>query len=545
MRNLIIASSLLGTFAACESGPGSLKDPPVLRVTSPARSLVQDHAGMITVTGTVAPNAAGDQVQRVTVNNIPATVGADGKFIAVISVRPGATLIHTEAVDSEGGKAEDTRSVEAGDLRMNGSNVENALTVALSADAFAKIAGVASATIKTTDFKPLLAPMQPMVHSGDADGEDCLFARLFVDDVKMTDSKITLKPVLGGLAVTAELDGLDVPGHMRYAAACVNGQNNTRIQATKVVVKGTLIVTPSGNGTFATDLVDENVQLTGLHISASGIPGAVLSILPLDTAVTYIAPIAAKMVMGPMINKALGAAGGPQKLNVLGKTIDMQVDPTDVVFDPSGGQVTLDMKLLIEGTEQQGFIFTDNGVPSIDAGHGMTLGLADDLANELLSQVVSTGILNMSMPTQGGTFDALNISMTSPPMISADPTDGAMRLFLPDMAATFTFKGTPVANAAINAKVDLKIGPVNNGYGVALQLGTPEINIDVLDDIENATHFTNEDLSKAVNIGIEAQISSMSALLGSIPLPSVAGLQMRNLSIASDSGYVLMKGTLD
>ena len=38
--------------------------------------------------------------------------------------------------------------------------------------------------IKNTDMQPLLAPMQPMIHSGDADGEDCLFARLYIDDLR-------------------------------------------------------------------------------------------------------------------------------------------------------------------------------------------------------------------------------------------------------------------------------------------------------------------------------------------------------------------------
>ena len=72
-------------------------------------------------------------------------------------------------------------------------------------------------------------------------------------------------------------------------------------------------------------------------------------------------------------------------------------------------------------------------------------------------------------------------------MISADPADGKMRLILGDMMATFTMHGTPVAQAAINATIDLKIIAANNGYGVALELGKPDIHVNVLDDIENMT----------------------------------------------------------
>ena len=38
--------------------------------------------------------------------------------------------------------------------------------------------------------------------------------------------------------------------------------------------------------------------------------------------------------------------------------------------------------------------------------------------------------------------------MSVPPMISADPADGKMKVVLGDMTATFTNQGTPVAQAA-------------------------------------------------------------------------------------------------
>jgi hypothetical protein len=543
MRNLLLATLLA---SACTSGPEIIPDPPVLEVTSPERSLIQDHAGQITVTGTVAPSDKGAAIDKVMVNDVAAVVGADGSFSAVITIKPGATLIHTEASDVAGGKATDTRSVEAGTLEAPGMTVPNAVTAALSANAFAKLSAAAGPMIQHTDMAALLAPMQPMIHSGDESGEDCLFGRLYVDNLTMTDAKIQLTPVDGGLAFYAELDGVDVPGHMRFAVACVSGQDTADVSASKVAISGTLLVSPDGMNGFTTQLVDQNVQLEGLDISASGIPGAILDIIPLDSVIQYVAPKAAEMFMGPMMNKALGALGGPQKLNVLGKTIDVQVSPTDITFTSSGGVVTLDTMMLIEGTENsQGFVYTDNGTPNMDPGDGMQIGLADDLANEMLSQVVATGLLNLTVPETGGTFDAASIAMTSPPMISADPADGKMRLILPDMTATFTNQGTPVAKAAINAKVDLQIVPATgNDNAISIKLGTPTVDVDVLDDIPNETKFTNKDLATAVGIGLNSQIDSISTLLGSIPLPAVAGLQMKDLSISADDGYVMMRGAI-
>lgn len=548
MRNLLLATSLTLLTAACNDEIGTLPEPPVLKVTSPERSLMRNSAGALTVTGTVAPSVDGSPIKKLTVNGVAATVNSDGTFSAELNLSPGATLITTEAIAENGGKANDTRSVEAGQLRAPGSAIQNAITTAISKQAFARIATAAGTMIKQTDMKPLLMPMNPMLRSGDENGEDCLFARLFIDDFKMSNATITLVPVIGGLAFSAKLDGVDVPGRARYAVACADGSNTTRVQASSVLVKGTLMITPDGMTGFKTDLKNETVQITGLNITASGIPGAALDLIPLDTLIQKAAPLAAKAFMGPMMNKALGGLGGPKELNVLGKTIAMQVSPSDIMFDADGGLITLDMKMLIKGTENsKGFIFTDNGLPAMDPGNGLMIGLADDLANSMISQLAATGMLNIQKHAAGGTFDDSQIEITSPPMISADPTDGTMRLVLPDMITTFTLQGTPVAKAAINATVDLKITPsASNSYAVAVQLGKPVIHADTLDDIPNLTLMTDEDLATGVELVLEAQLASLSALLGTIPMPSLpAGLVLKDMSVGSDDGYVMVQATLE
>ena len=542
MRTLFLTSLLFS--AACTSGPGELADPPALTVTSPARSLIQDHAGKVTVTGTVTPNVEGTPIATVSVNNIPATVAADGSFSVDVSVKPGAMLLHTEALDANGGKATDTRSVEAGDLRPQGANIADAVTTALSKEAFAKISAAAGPIIKGLDLRPMLAPMQPMVHSGDENGPDCLYGRLYIDNVTMTNAIISLVPTNGGLNFSAELDGLDVPGHMSYKVACLGGTDNTDVKATKVVISGTLAVTADGAKGFSTTLNNPKIVLTGLDITSGGVPGAILNIIPLDSAIQFILPKVAGMIMKPVMNQALGALSGPKTLDVLGKSITVEVDPSAISFTNEDALITLDMKMAIAGAESSKFIFTDNGVPDMNPGTGMQIGIADDLANSMLSQFVALGMLNLSMPANGGTFDGSTIAMTSPPMISADPIDGKMKLILPDMMTTFTLGGNPVGKAAINATVDLSIAPANGGTGVAIVLGTPNINVDVLPDVANLTRFTPEDLSTAVKLSLDSQITSISALLGGIPLPAMAGLQLKDLSVTGVEGYVMVKGAL-
>jgi hypothetical protein len=202
--------------------------------------------------------------------------------------------------------------------------------------------------------------------------------------------------------------------------------------------------------------------------------------------------------------------------------------------------------MLIAGSESSpGFIFTDNGLPALDAGNGFAMGLADDLANEMLAEVKTTGLLNLSMPAVGGSFDETAMEMSLPPLLSADPADGKMKVVIGDMIATFKSHGVAVGRAAINASIDLKIEPSPNGYGVAIQLGTPTAHVDVLDDIANATRLSNDDLAQATQVCLTAQIDAISKLLVAIPMPSVAGLQMKNVSLESDDGYVMLKGEIE
>lgn len=543
MRNLLTVSGGLLLLVACESGPNAAKEPPVLKVTSPARSLIQGHAGQITVSGTVEPNANGDAIDKVLVNNVQAKLEADGSFHALIDLREGATLIQTVARDAAGTTASDTRAVQAGVLRAVGANIPSAVSAAMSADAFARLSAAAGPIIKGLDMHAMLAPLQPMVHADDPNGEDCLFARLFVDDLKFSDVKIAISPLQGGLDFRAEIDQLDVPAHARYAALCIHGSNTVRVTADRIVVAGTLTVTPNGMSGFNSKLVNPSVTVTNPHVAISGAIGDALSLINIDAAIPFIVSKGAEIAMNPLMNQALGALGGPQQLDVLGKKLDMQVAPSAVSFTPAGALVSMNMKALLAGSSASpGFIFTDNGDPAMNPGYGFQLALADDLINELMAEFQAIGMLDLAMPTQAPAFDTAQLHMSLPPMISADASDGKMRLVLGDIIATFTRAGTPVARAAINARVDLKIAPVANGNIVALQLGAPDIHVDTLGDIANATTLDDKDLSTAVAGSLGAQLAAISTLLGAIPVPAVAGLQIHNLAIASDNGYVMLSG---
>jgi hypothetical protein len=174
------------------------------------------------------------------------------------------------------------------------------------------------------------------------------------------------------------------------------------------------------------------------------------------------------------------------------------------------------------------------------AASGIKLGLSDDLVNEMLAEVHAMGLLDLQLQQDFGVFDNVALQLTMPPMISANNTDGKMRLVLGDMTATFTDHGNPVISAAINAQIDLAIDHGTNAQEIALQFGKADLVVNVLDD--KTGMFGQDDLAGAASSGIALQLDSLQQVLVTVPVPSVAGVTLDNLSLHSDSGYVLVAG---
>ena len=143
-------------------------------------------------------------------------------------------------------------------------------------------------------------------------------------------------PVNGGLSFRAKIDGLDIPGRARYAVACVDGTNTIRVTASSVVVKGTLLVTPERHER----LQDRPRRRDGpdhrpRHLRPRASPATIIDLIRLDTLIQAHHLEARARSMEPMMNQALGGLAGPKKLNVLGKTLTMQVAPSRHLFDPT------------------------------------------------------------------------------------------------------------------------------------------------------------------------------------------------------------------
>ena len=529
---------LLTTMVACV---GEMPPPPLLEVTSPQRGMVRGEASRVTVQGRALPSPNGDRVAKVTVNKTPATLAADGSFTAVVDLPPGAMLLETVAITEEGGSATDARAVQVGELRAVGTKIEKAVTATLSADAFAKLSAAAGPLIKAADLSAMLAPLQPIASLGDSLAN----LKLSITTLSLGTPTIKLIPVDGGLEFSAEIGPLSFAANAAYGGTLVpDGTTAVSVNADKITISGKLVVTPAGTAGFTTRIAMPNVKATGLRLQASGLAGRVLALMNdnLGSTVNTITTRSAELALQPVLNTALGALGGTQHIDVLGKMLSIQASPAAITFTRAGALVTIDLQATISGSESSpGYIYTPNGTPTLNVSNGVQLALADDLINQLLAEVHALGLLDIHLQEDFGLFDTADIRLAMPPMVSANTTDGSMRLVLGDMIATFTDNGKTVISAAINASVELEIERGTKAEEIALQFGKIHVFVNILGDpAEN----TASDLTGAASAGIALQLDSLSQFLISVPLPSVAGVQLDNLALRADSGYVVVSGKI-
>lgn len=536
MRTLVVFAGLT-LWMACAAEPPDVREPPQLTVTQPARALLREQAGELIVSGRVAPGASGARLAEVIVNGVVAQLADDGAFTARLELAPGATFVHTVARDVAGGEATDTRTVHAGELREGGELIEHGLAVALSDEALARVAGAAGALMKTTDLAPILAPQNPMVSQGAETGEDCLWGKVYVDDVNLGDARLELVPGAAGLALELEVTGLDVPARARYEALCLEGSTSLRMRAQKLLVRGVLRITPRANRQgFDVRLAAPQVTVTGFQLTASGLPGEVLELLDLDSAIGGILGRAAEIFLGPLLEKALGSLAGPKQAMVAGQSVGFELAAEAVSIDVTGAKVALASRMGLARAPAR-FVYTPNAPASLEVAGGYALAISDDALNQLLASVTSAGLLSFTMPAAGGTFESVRISAAMPPMISAD--HGKLRILAGELRMALISGGAEVAHVALHLAAEVSAEPT--AFGVRLILGTPEVHADVLD---NVTGYADADKEQLIKLVVEHQSKTLALLLGSVPLPSFAGVTLADTRVRAADGFVQVTGSL-
>lgn len=544
MRQLTIlgVTTIVALTSACTAEHGDRPDPPLLQVLSPERGTMRPDLQQIEVRGTVAPGLDGTAVAGVQVNGVAAQVALDGSFVATVPLDPGTNLLRTVATDAAGTATSDTRGVLTGDFRPLDLVVENAVAVGLSAAAFDKLGDTAATLVAQADLGAFVAPYNPVIAKGLSNGqEDCLYGKVSVrPNLDMANAFLALAPTDTGLALDAELVGLVIPLHARYAAACLDGDTDITVRAQRARIRGELAVTVVG-GRFDVKLINPTVTLTGFDLEASGVPGAVLDLLDLDQEVANTLAWAVERFMAPMVDQALaGIAVGQPTIDVLGHAIAIDVAPAGVAFDRAGAEVVLDGALTVQGADTS-FVYTEDQLPPGRGDAGFALAVADDTLNQVLAGFWATGGMAMAIEKDLAMFDSVRLDPKLPPVVSVD-ADGAMRLVMADLMVDFVSAGQVTTRAAMTVEMKLKVEPAANTYAAHISVELPTLRADI---VENQLGIPDAELAKLFPGAVESTIGTFAPILNAVPLPAVYGISVSDLRLGGAGGYVTVQGALN
>lgn len=523
---------------------------PVVHIATPARGTFAGNVTTLLVRGTASDDT---KVASVEVNGVTAALDARGGWEAYVPVGAGTQLLHAVARDAQGNTAKESRAVVVGPLRPIATGVPRAITAALSAQTFDALGRGVTGFLKTGDLAAIIAPHNPVIGVGG--GPDCLFAQASITRMSVgSATSVAIAPSSGGLQLDVELDRVAIGMHLRYAVACFDGSRDISLAASHIKVTGVLTVGVNAQrGAFDIALASPVVKVTGFDADLGGVPGEIVDLLHIDTAIGSVIGWATGTFVVPLVNGALDELNARATVSVLGTPVDIAVRPAQIRIDSGGAVVELDSALRAHGdTASPGYVYVANQArasSSGTSGTGFELAIADDAANQLLGSFWAAGGLDIAFDLTTGSYgnigqlyDRVELSAKVPPFI--DASGGALALTIGDLVATFKRGQTVATEVAVNAQIEVKVTTGADGKP-RLDVGTPTTYVDVLDEnVEGSNTLSNAQFEAITSFALARVIAVGSGAVGAIPVPSFGGVAMRDVGIAEQAGYLVVDGNL-
>jgi Glucodextranase, domain B len=535
-----------GCDAPLADDPAIDPDAPVVRISSPARGAYLGDVSSVVVTGTVLDESP---IRSLTINGEPVELAADGSFSAALAMAPTGTALFTaEATDVDGNVGRETRAFSSGPLLATGLRSGDAIVAAISDNAFLAVGNAAASLIATTDLGAWIASSNPVIRAGSPNGPDCLFGDVSIGKLDVASAAIELLPTVGGLELVAELRGVTVPMHLRYAALCVNGQSDVAMTAAKVRIAGRFTVAIK-NGRFDIKLVAPAATFDGFHLELPGLPGEVAELLDLDHALGPVLSWAVEQLAAPLLGDALAGAGGATRLPVLGKTLDLEVTPTELTFSPVDAQIRLDTRFHFDGDLAGRFVAAPNVRPSMSTS-GLRIAVSDDAINSLLAGFWSAHGMDLSVDLTTGDYGGLGqlydrVELQGLLPLSLRAEGGTAQLVIPELVVSFERGDQRVTQIALNGSIDLAIDQGGDG-ALRLATGTPRLFVDILQEgVQGSNPLASSQLETLVAFALTRLTGVASTLIGAVPLPSGPGAQLRDVRAGGQRGYLLIDGAAD
>jgi hypothetical protein len=524
--------------------------PPTVEVRTPERGTLNE-GGSVTVTGRASD--AESQVIQVTVNGAVATLADDGSFQASITLDSGITLLETVATDGGGNTASDARAVLSGTMADQGTQVTDAIAAFVSKEAMSGLADLLNSFVSGVDLDALAKSYNPVINTGDS----CNDYKAYVDSLSRGPIEVSANAAAGGIQGQVTIRDLVIHGHINFRAICISGSANFTITA-DAYDAGALIAPGLAEGNLSIALKNVSSSFRGFNVDVSGIPGFVEDHFEGDVRDKVASVLRDKIqsIVPPVATQFLdGFVSKTYQVTLLGQNVDFSFWPSAMSWTEAGGSLVLDSTTGIAGVEGR-YLSTPSQRPSDAdmASTGLRIAMADDLLNQLLATVWSSGALEDTLlpgdgdalsGALGAEVDSATITMMLPPVASFDTTTGTARLTLGDLVVdAYSVDGGTVAKFAISAEIDLAVTTGASGM-VQVVTGHPRILAQVLE--QSSTLLVPLDSSKVAAIA-ELAIKQLSLkaddLLADIPVPGLPNATIESPTFQPVSGYLMMGGDL-
>lgn len=526
--------------------------PPELDVRAPARGSIAPAGGAtVEVRGRASDASSG--IAKLTVNDKPITLDANGEFRTDVALIPGITLITTKALDWEGNERAETRAVLSGNLVPLETTVPDGVVVRLDRELLRVSAEVAAKQVDGIDLETAAKNRNPLVNSG----IKCLSARVEVLSLSKGRASFSLVPVEGGLDLDAQIPDLAATVHVKYDVACSTGEGDIVLSAKRFRLAGRLGLTLGSDGKPVLDLSELTVALEDFEWGGNILPEKVRNLLeqPLADGVAAFLGDQLKQRLPELVADRLG--GKDHVIEIGEEQLVMSMRPSLMRVDANGILLALDTRIYVVGAPGSVYPASRAPRPDLDrAPRAVAVGISDDALNQALSSLWGAGVLDrsQSVPTEkfqryGIVFNHLDVVSRLPPVAEALPGGGGLRITLGDIEAQFEMRHpdrvpTFVGRLALSVRGTFFAEVVDNH--LTLGHAQPAITVDVLPEKSQVDHsFNQESLRALADWLTEDMVNVLDDAVSDVPLPALEGMQVVNGEVSSgDSagGYLVVRG---
>jgi len=476
-------------------------------ITSPQRAVTLTGNSLVTVKGKVVSPVA--PVETVTLNGVPLTLNALGKFSTEVQAVHGMNLLEGLVVDTQGGsqKAAQSFYFSSQFQPMNANNpfassVSKALYVFLGQamiddgvhdlNNVDDLGTIVEILLGSFDVAALIP--NPAVESGEY--------KVTINNLTYQKPKVSINAQTGGMHLYAVINQL----HAKVDAdgkcfLCPNLSGDMSVS--QVIIQADLFISVQ-NGNVVVDLTDTNVTMVDADLDISGILGSLFDFLVDWIVGGFVSDLEKEFedTLGDQIPETLGGAleslafnadfkfgpffeGGPQG------TIAFQTGFEDTYWTDDGGVLRLwgaGVSPKSNNKPVLGSLLRDacmsGGVESLQLPmeSALQIAVSDDLFNQILFAAWRTGVFTMPLPPDLAPQSSLNefgisdlvvdVDLLLPPIItSCNPND---HIFLQigdiNVHATLNLFDQPV-ELDIYASAEAYVDMVATEEGFGIEIG--------------------------------------------------------------------------